>query len=397
MRILLSCLQSTRQYRLPAYQYWETYFRGGIAEGGHECETVPGVDWAEGLTYEHAPSEAAAWRARTWQRTVDSIAALDPAARPNVFLSYLYPWMVDEGAIREIRGLGVPCVNYFCDNVRAFTSAPSEYRPFDLHWVPELAATRLYHRAGYPFIHAAMPTWVPPRQRTWAHPERYGVTFIGSRDALREALFADAIGLGAPIELRGNGWPAGGKPPEPFPDPLGMRTGLLATIQNQWRDLREYGPVGYSRKISGRFRRPVDDALLAANVRPKPDAEQYVELTQQSMIVLGVNRYPSYRFPFDRPDTYSRGRDIEAPMMGACYLTEWTGELETMYEVGTEIETFRDAQEMVEKIRMLQAKPELRREMRRTAQRRALTEHSIPRTIERIAERLGIAEAPTVA
>ena len=396
MRILLSCLQSTRQYRLPAYQYWETYFRGGIAEGGHQCETVPGVDWAEGLMYEHAPSEAAAWRGRTWQRTVDSIAALEPAARPDVFLSYLYPWMVDEGAIREIRRLGVPCVNYFCDNVRAFTSAPPEYQPFDLHWVPELAATRLYQRAGYPFIHAAMPTWVSPAQRTWDHPERYGVTFIGSRDPLREVLLADAIRLGAPIELRGTGWPAGGKPPEPFPDAIGMRTGALATLRNQWNDLRRYGPIGYGRKIAGRFRRPVDDALLAPNVRAKPDAQEYVELTQQSILVLGVNRYPSYRFPFERPDTYSRGRDIEAPMMGACYLTEWTGELETMYDVGKEIATFRDAPEMVEKIRMLQSNPGLRREMRRTAQRRALTEHSIPRTLERIAERLGIATMRTV-
>lgn len=390
MRILLSCLQSDTRYALPAYQYWETYFRGGIAEGGHECDAVPGVDWAEGLTYEHAPAEASAWRARTWERTVEWVKAQPANGRPDIFLSYLYTWMVDEQAIREIRRLGVPCVNYFCDNVRAFTRPPKEYRAFDLNWVPELAATRFYERNGFPFIHAAMPTWIPAEQRTCDHPEEYGVTFIGSRDPLREVLFADAIRRGAPVELRGAGWPAGGKAPEPYPDPLGMRKGPMAKLVNQLEDLAEFGPLGYARKVAERMRRPIGDSLLAANVRQRPDPAQYVALTQRSQVVLGVNRYPSYRFPFDRPDTYSRGRDIEAPMMGACYLTEWTGELETMYELGKEVETYRDAGEMVQKIRMLQADPVLRRTMRCAAQRRALTEHSVPRTLERIAERLGI-------
>ena len=207
MRILLSCLQSEVTYPVPAYKYWERYFAGGITEAGHQWSPVPGVDWGEGLLYGEDPERAAEWRSRVWGETLEYLRRADSATRPDIFLSYLYPWMVDAGAIGEIRRLGIACVNYFCDNVREFVTAPEEYRPFDLHWVPELAATEFYARARMPFIHAAMPAWIPPEQRRWDHEERYGVLFIGSRDRLRERLLYEAISLGAPIELRGPGWP----------------------------------------------------------------------------------------------------------------------------------------------------------------------------------------------
>jgi spore maturation protein CgeB len=101
-----------------------------------------------------------------------------------------------------------------------------------------------------------------------------------------------------------------------------------------------------------------------------------------------VNRYPSLRFPPDRPDTYSRLRDIEAPMAGACYLTEWTEGLDRLYDLGTEIDTYRDAAELVAKVASLSADPARRCRLRAAAQRRALSDHSISRTLARIAERL---------
>ena len=81
-------------------------------------------------------------------------------------------------------------------------------------------------------------------------------------------------------------------------------------------------------------------------MKKKPNDLEYVEITQQSMITLGVNRYPSFRYPLNKPDTYSRLRDLEAPMLGACYLTEWTEGLDDLYELGTEIETYKTAEEM---------------------------------------------------
>ena len=75
-------------------------------------------------------------------------------------------------------------------------------------------------------------------------------------------------------------------------------------------------------------------------------------------------------------------------MFGACYLTEWTPSVEQMYELGTEIETYRTPDELTGKLAELMAAPLRRRRMRERAQRHALHEHSVGRSIARLAARL---------
>ena len=91
-----------------------------------------------------------------------------------------------------------------------------------------------------------------------------------------------------------------------------------------------------------------------------------------------------------RPLIYSRLRDIEAPMLGACYLTEWAPGLDQLYELGREIEVYRDADELAGKIQMLARDATQRHELRAAGQRRALNDHCIAHTLARIVERLGI-------
>lgn len=77
-------------------------------------------------------------------------------------------------------------------------------------------------------------------------------------------------------------------------------------------------------------------------------------------------------------------------MVGACYLTEWTAGLEHLFEVGEEIETYRSPAEMAEKLLELLGNPARRREMRHKAQRRALSDHSVPRSLDKVFRHLGI-------
>src|SRR5438094_9278569 len=123
MRIFLSCLQSVRPHSIPAYSFWQVYFKRGIEEAGHSWVEVPSVDWAEALTLV-SEAKLCTWRDRAWSGTLDFIRRELQAGPIDLFLSYLYPQMVEPGAIREIQGLGVPCVNFFCDNVREFHRVP---------------------------------------------------------------------------------------------------------------------------------------------------------------------------------------------------------------------------------------------------------------------------------
>src|SRR5262245_34160891 len=102
MRILVSCLQSRKRHPIPAYEFWRSYFVQGLQEAGHEVLEVPGVDWAEGLTYAHGP-ELESWRARTWDATLAYVRR-ELQCRPiGLFISYLFPAQVDGAAIGELQ------------------------------------------------------------------------------------------------------------------------------------------------------------------------------------------------------------------------------------------------------------------------------------------------------
>ncbi len=387
MNIFLCCQQATGRHAVPAYAFWEGYFKNGVAEAGHAWTEAPGVDWARGLVALSAPDRAA-WREETWSRTVAFLQKEHARRRIDLFLSYLFPDQVDPAAVRAIRDLGIPCVNFFCDNVREFIRVPEVYRPFDLHWVPEYKGLALYQRARLPALHAPMACWVPPAWRTPIVEETHPVTFIGTRDEQRANLFASAIARGLAIELRGTGWSAADAPPATSPS---SPSSLGAKLTNQIAFARQHGFAGLLRKYARMVRPPPAPASnLLIHARPAPAGDDYWRILRGCTVCVGVNRYPSVRHPLARPDTYSRLRDLEAPMAGACYLTEWTEGLDQLYDLDTEIETYRTAAELADKAAALSSDPARRQRLRVAGQRRALGTHTIGHTLTRIRTQLGL-------
>ncbi|EAW38823.1 glycosyltransferase [Lyngbya sp. PCC 8106] len=386
MRIFLVCQQSLKNHLVPAYQFWEDYFKKGIEEAGHEWVEAQNIDWAEGLVYLDKKA-LNTWRDLTWSLTLSAIKKEHRKKPINLFLSYLFPKQVEPTALKEIQKLGIPCVNFFCDNIREFTKIPPVFYEFDLHWVPEFKAIKMYQKARQNYIYAPMPVWIPPEQRTWDHPEHYGVSFIGSRDIQREALLAQVLNLGISLEIRGSAW---NKAETPSSTLIKPEKTFYKTLVNQVNFLTANGINAWYGKATYKRQTRIPDDYFKDAVKPKPDPQEYVNIIQQSRITLGINRYPSYQYPFSKPDTYSRMRDIEAPMMGACYLTEWTEGLEHLYELGEEIETYCTAEEMVDKIHKLEADPERRKKMRFQAQKRVVSQHTVSQTLDKIINKMGL-------
>lgn len=383
MRIFLSSQQARRRHAVPGYAFWEYYFKHGLAEAGHEVIETPGADWAEGLSA-LAPDARQRWLGDIWTRTTDFLRIEHSRKPVDLFLSYLFPDQVDPAAVAAIRGLGIPSVNFFCDNVREFTRVPASYRGFDLHWVPEADARALYIAAKLPFVYAPMPMWVPPGLRSVPDNENADITFIGSHDLLREELLGDAVSRGLSLRLHGDGWrSAGGRMLSP------ART-IGGTLANQFTFLRSHGLRGFAMRATYQLHSRRPDDWIGPCWQSLVQRDDYFRVTRESQVVIGINRYPSFRHPFSRPGRYSRLRDIEAPMLGACYLTEQAPGLEDLYEFGTEIETYADAAELVDKVARLRADPARRASLRRNGQRRALTDHTIGRSIARVARTLGL-------
>ena len=381
MRIFLSCQQALQKHNVPTYSFWETYFKNGIEEAKHEWIEANKVDWAEGLVYFNE-DDLKKWRDRTWNLTLSAIKRQHQIKPIDLFLSYLFPKQVEPSIIQDIQALGIPCVNFFCDNVRNFKQIPKEFHCFDLHWVPEFKALKMYQQAGLNYIYAPMPVWIAPEYRHSNHPENYGISFIGSRDIQRERLFAEAIKSGIHLEIRGAGWISNYT--ENIQGCPKLSQNILQKINNQKQIIGNDSLMFWLRKIKSKFVTKIPDEVFISSVKEKPNFNEYIKITQQSQITLGVNRYPSFHYPFNQPDTYSRMRDIEAPMLGACYLTEWTEGLEDLYELGEEIETYTSIEEMKEKIYYLIASSQKRRTMRAKAQIRALEKHNILSSLDKV-------------
>lgn len=378
MKIFLAFLQSDVQHAIPAYNFWQYYIKNGIEEAGHEWLECPGTDWAAGLIPK-SQTEQAAWKAEIWDKTINWLRA-NPA---DLFLSYLYPEQIDTAAINEIKCMGIPCINFYCDNVRQFTVAPKEFAVFSLNWVPEYKALKMYKKAGYAYVNAPMPIWVEPDRRKIHAEANRQITFIGSKDIQRALFFEKVIAQDPALNLciYGSGW-KDGESPAAF-----AKSGGLTKIGNQYAFIKQHGIVPYLRKLRQRLGSNAGNNLHS-RVHDLLDFETYNRLTAASMVTVGINRYPSYGFPLTLPDTYSRLRDIEAPMLGACYLTEYTEGLEYLYNIGEEIETYNTPDDFIEKVHQLENDQQRRQRLKLNGQKRALGEHTIPNTLNKLIQKL---------
>ena len=93
--------------------------------------------------------------------------------------------------------------------------------------------------------------------------------------------------------------------------------------------------------------------------------EEMVEIYAQSRINLGFGFISRGR------EQCLKGRDFEVPMCGALYLTSHHPELERVWRLGEEIETYHDAEDCARKIKALLAGPERCARMRARRSRAA--------------------------
>jgi len=384
MRIYLAFFQT--QARGPGtanYGFWADMMRAGLQEGGHTVLESPTIDWTAAMNL-IAPGALAAWRDRTWSAVLGELAAEQARGGVDLFLGYFFPQQVEPAAVHEIRRRGIPAVNFFCDNVREFRRVPDAYRPFDLHWVPEWEALPLYRAAGLAHIHAPMPVWIPPDYRHVSDRESPDVTFLGSRDPLRSELFGRLEHLDVRVSIRGKGWQ-----PDEAPASAPVATDLRERLGNQADFVRQHGLAAWLRKFRPGKTSPAPEPptdWLGAPV----SREEYLRLSRESAVTLGVNRYDSPRLRPGEIAAYSRLRDIEAPMLGACYLTEWAPGLDQLYDLEEEITTYRDVAGLAAQIQRLLADPTRRLRLRHAAQRRALQAHTIGMTLQKITSALGL-------
>ncbi len=291
MKIFLSFLQSKQKYAVPAYAHWAFYIKNGIEEAGYQWTECPDADWAFWLVPQ-SKDDFLKWKQDIWSKTVNWLKK-NP---PDLFLSYLYPEQIDETAIKEIQKSGIPCVNFYCDHIRDFKTIPSQFEVFDLNWVPEYKAVKMYKKCGYPYISLPMPMWIEPQYRVLKGEKNAQVTFIGSMDIQRMLLFEEVVEQAPdlPLAIYGHGW----SDPETTLHPIATDYTLGKKIIFNLNSIKQLGITPYLRKVKHRNINAVLSNILISKLHEPPTFEQYNALIAESMITLGINRYlPSFRSP----------------------------------------------------------------------------------------------------
>ena len=111
---------------------------------------------------------------------------------------------------------------------------------------------------------------------------------------------------------------------------------------------------------------------------------EMVALMNRARITLGIGETGD-------PTLLSlKGRDFEAPMAGAFYLTQHNPELAAHYALGTEIETWADVGELTAKVRYYLAKPQEAEAIRHAGAARARRDHTWRGRFEKAFAALGI-------
>lgn len=386
---------------------WSGNFYPALRELGHEIvesqtDLFPMsrfMQVADGFT----PQELEA-RATTTDRILAEVREAHAERPIDLFLSYFYNSHFDPAGFAELRQLGIPTVNFYCNSIYQFELVQAIAPAADFAWHAEQEARDRYRTVG------ATPIWIQmgadpsiyrPRVEV---PRRLDACFMGQRYADRDRWIAALADGGIPLSIYGSGWPTKTVPtsaapvrPEEPKEWLGRpspRPGSLASYGRLARELLSTeGVWGTARRLSRMQRHRRETRAIAARLDPslfRGRAGDIAETFAAHAICLNFsNVWADGRVGSDLIP-HVRLRDFEGPMCRTCYLTGHTAEIEEFYEVGSEVDCYGSPEELVDKCRFYLAHPEAAERLREAGYRRALRDHTWVRRFEQLIAKIGL-------
>jgi spore maturation protein CgeB len=362
LRIVYAAGTTPNAPGLPASRLWEANLHDSLLAMGHELIPVAASIDACFAAAED-PSTLARLRPGVTRAVLDTVERARAGGPIDLFFSYFYDGFVEPSAIEAIRRDGIVTVNFSCNDIHQFDLVRGIAPLYDACMVPEREALEDFRRAGARPIHVQMGA-NPAVYRPYDVPRDADVSFVGQRYADRADLVLHLARNGVGVRAWGPGWAPGKGVPR-----LRRRVGLFLDR------------LGLSRGSS-------EERTLRAVSGPPLRDEDLVRLYSRSKISLGFGVVGDTHL--GAPRFQVRLRDFEAPMSGACYLTQHVDELAEYYRIGEEIDTFRDRDELLDKARFYLERPERAEALRRAGRKRALRDHTWQARFGKLFRELGL-------
>jgi hypothetical protein len=362
-----------------------TWFRRdyerAFAEAGFEPRFVP----TEAPSDLEAPDPLARSRRRVRGEMLDLVREREPA----LVFCYAYDRTLDAETRRAVRALPCPSVLLHVDMEGQWFHVVRSCGAFTL-----VAAAQPVHLAPLR-ARGARVVWWPmagfASDPDWTAPRAPAVRFVGAPAEGRARALLALRDAGVPIEVFGR-WarPCEGGEPAPSPPRRGGALGRLAERARRGGHAlpalaREEGLAGLVR----RARRVEPDeapAGLEPFLRgPVPDGALSAALGG-AQVTLGCSETsagPGARM--------MRLRDFEAPLSGACYLTQRSAGLDRCFRVGEEVLAWESHADLAATARALLDDPARCLALARAGHARARREHTYAARIATLLDLLGAA------
>ncbi len=399
MRIFIAVRHSTD----PRYFYgglWKSNFYPALRELGHEL-IESGVDLLPASRFMSIPSgftpQELAERARITENILEEVRTALLRGPVDLFLSYFYNSHFDPQGFDELRRLGIPSVNFYCNSIHQFELVSEVSSGADFAWHAERDARESYLRVG------ANPIWVQmAADPDFYHPvsgrqRQSKAVFVGQKYADRERWLAEVINAKLPIDVYGSGW-------KPEPDSqvtgddqshyLGRRAVRPGSVSSYARraaqEFRSGGLLGGIQRVRQQAVLRRESRAIAEIIKPhiQGRAADLAEVLARYEVCLNFSNVWADGRPGSRLIPHVRLRDFEGPMCRTCYLTGHSDEVTEFYKVGVEIDTYRNAEELVDKTRFYLENPNCAEKLREAGYRRALRDHTWQRRFDELFRKL---------
>jgi hypothetical protein len=391
MKIFYLFPRSGNAVGLPLAVTWRRNVLSALQHLGHDVEEYyePVLEQLAG-----AEGQDPSWLRENQQsfvgRVLDSLKSCNQQKPVDLFLSYVWEPLFTTEALREIRRLSIPTVNFFCNYYNGFNRIKALAPLFDCNWVSDRGALPLYQRIG---AHAVFVPMAANPDVYHPHPvaRQFPVTFVGGKYGTRADYIFYLLQQSLPVRVWGPGWlPGHGRRTQVWthvrtlvgrlPQRLSSRGG----IQFLLRRLQDELHARFSRQ------RALREHELTRIAGPPLDDDEMIQMYSRSQISLGFSIVGNSHLE-NMPLTQIRLRDFEAPMSGALYLTEYSEGIEELYELDREIAVFRTKEELADKVRFYLGHPAEAQKVRTAGRERALRQHTWQQRFRDLFNQVGLA------
>lgn len=284
---------------------------------------------------------------------LEQIRAAHRVKPVDLFFSYFYDACVTPETIDEIKSMGIPTMNWYCNGSYQLHLVEKLAPHYDWCLVPEKFRLDDYRRLGANPIYcqeAANPHLYKP----YHLPQDKEVTFVGQCYGNRPDYLQYLLAQGISVEVYGA----------------------------HWRDLNNPEIKFLQKLIHLTGRKPSD--VLGQVISD----EEVVKTFSRSKINLGFS-VCGYTHLTGFPIRQVRLRDFEVPMSGGFYICEYFEEIEEFFTPDKEIVCFQTRDELRDKIKFYLQNDGARKKIQWAGYERARREHTWHHRFDSVLQTIG--------